>query len=76
MSQGHLQATSVHPADDQPLVFERLDRLGVGQLVESRLGQGFTEGDQLQRVTLGIGQMAQTGGHQLHQPGGRLQRAA
>ncbi len=76
MRQARLQATSVHPAGDQSPAFERCDGLGVGQPVECRLGQGLTQGGQLQRAALGVGQMAQADGHQVHQAGGRLQAAA
>ena len=76
MRQARLQATSVHPAGDQSSAFERLDRLGVGQRLECRLGQGLTHGGQLQRAALGVGQMAQADGHQLDQSRRRVQRAA
>ena len=76
MSRTHLQATSVHAADDQTSVFEGLDRRGVSQLFESRLRQRLAEGGQFQGVALGFGEMAQAGGDQLDEAGGRLECAA
>ena len=76
MSRTHLQATSVHAADDQTSVFEGLDRRGVSQLFESRLRQRLAEGGQFQGVALGVGEMAQAGGDQLDEAGGRLECAA
>ena len=76
MSRTHLQTTSVHAADDQAPALEGLDRRGISQLFESRLRQRLTEGGQLQGVALGVGQMAQSGGDQLDEAGGRPECAA
>jgi hypothetical protein len=44
-------------------------------LIERRLSQGLTEGRELQRVTLGIGQVAQAGRDQFEEAVVRMERA-
>ena len=76
MGQTHLQAASIHAAGEQAPVLERLDRGGVGQLVERGLRQWLAQGRELHRMPLRFGQRSQALRDDVVEACGRDERTA
>ena len=69
MSQPQPDPPAVHPAGDQALTLEGLDRAEIGQPGELGLAERLAHGDQLQHGPLGISQVPQPQRDQLDQAG-------